>query len=166
MKIIEINNSGTSEEIVSIRYAVRAVMIFDGKIFIEKTTSPKIIMLPGGGVEGQESNDECVIRECKEECGLVVRPIKELFAIREYCRDRQYYSTYTLCEVVDKCEKSLTDKEKTLNMTSEWLDLGDALTQLDALMNKYDGVSEELYGCHYREYLAIKELKSILNEML
>ena len=149
----------------SVRNAVRAVIIFDGKIFVEKTTSPQMLMLPGGGVEEDESNDECIIRECKEECGFVVRPIKELFAIREYCRDRIFFSTYTLCDVVDKCQKSLTDKEKTLNMSCEWQDLGALLSGLDNLIDKYEGVSVELYGCHRREYLAVKEIISILDDI-
>ncbi|MDE6189571.1 MAG: NUDIX domain-containing protein [Clostridia bacterium] len=162
MKTIEIFDGDFSKEKVygDTRNAVRAVIIYDGKLFVEKASTPEMLMLPGGGVENEESVDECVIRECKEECGLIVQPLRELFAIREYFRDRIFYSTYVACEIVGNCENSLTDGEKALNLVCEWQDLGEILSRLKTLMEKYEGVDDELHGCHQREYLAVKELIS------
>ena len=160
MKVIEIFDENYKIDKVynRIRKATRAVIIDKDKLYMERTSSPQMVMLPGGGVEGGESNDECIARECKEECGLIVKPIKHLFAIREYYHDMIFYSVYVQCEIVGKCQKSLTDNEKSLNMTSGWQKCEDALNELNNLMQKYRNSDEELYGCHKREYLAIKEI--------
>lgn len=167
MKVIEIFDDDYSKDksYGYTRNAVRAVIINDGKLLVEYAKTPKMLMLPGGGIEGQESNDECIIRECKEECGLVVNPIKELFAIREYFHDMVFFSTYTLCRIVGEEEKSYTEKEKSLGIVCEWQDLDVVQKQLQELLSEYKGGDEELYGCHYREYLAIKEIANIYNDI-
>ena len=162
MKIIEIFDGNYSKDKLygHTRYAVRAVIINNGKLLVEHASTPKMLMLPGGGIERDESNDECVIRECKEECGLVVEPIKELFAIREYFHELIFFSTYTLCRIVGECEKSYTDNERSLGLVCDWRDGEEILYQLEALMQEYKDGDEELYCCHKREYLAVKELIS------
>ncbi|MDE7079697.1 MAG: NUDIX domain-containing protein [Clostridia bacterium] len=168
MKIIEIFDGNYSKDKAYdfTRYAVRAVIINNGKLFVEYASTPKMVMLPGGGVENGESNDECVIRECKEECGLVVEPIKELFAIREYYHDVVFFSTYTLCRIVGECEKSYTDNEISLNLVCKWQDCEEIIRQIKALMKEYEDGDEELYGCHYREYLALNEIASIYKDII
>ena len=162
MKTIEIfDDDYKSDKVYEYtRNAARAVILQDGKIYVEYAATPKMVMLPGGGVEENESADECIVRECKEECGLIVRPIKELFAIREYYHEIIFYSVYALCEIVGECEKSYTDNEKSLSLVCEWQDCKKALKQIETLIKEYKGVDEELYGCHYREYLALKEIVS------
>lgn len=58
---------------------VRAVIIKDEKILLIKRTKSDLIywVIPGGGVEISETNEEALIRECKEELGVRVK-IKEL----------------------------------------------------------------------------------------
>jgi 8-oxo-dGTP diphosphatase len=36
------------------------------------------LFLPGGGIERKETAEEAVVRETEEECGLLVRPIREV----------------------------------------------------------------------------------------
>lgn len=167
MKIIEIFDSEYSKDKLYnyTRYAVRAVIINKDKLYLEYASTPKMVMLPGGGVEYGESNGECIIRECKEECGVIVNPIKELFAIREYYRNTVFFSTYTLCEIVGRCEISHTENEKTLNLVSEWQERNVAIRQIESLMSEYEDGDEELYGCHKREYLALKEIANIYNDI-
>lgn len=113
---------------------------------------------PGGGFEGDEDAFECAVRECAEECGLIVKPVKPLFNIREYYRDCIFFSAYVLCEIVGECEKHFTEKEKSINIISDWRDMGDVLSDIEDLMKRYKDIDGELYGCHKREYIAIKEL--------
>ena len=43
--------------------------------------------LPGGGREGQETPQECALRETREEVGLILQPVQLVWA-REYQRPR------------------------------------------------------------------------------
>lgn len=58
---------------------VRAVIIKDNKILLIKRTRPNLSywVIPGGGVEEKESNEEALARECLEELGVEVK-VKEL----------------------------------------------------------------------------------------
>ncbi|MDE7337278.1 MAG: NUDIX hydrolase [Clostridia bacterium] len=165
MKVIDIFDCNYTEDkkYGFIRNAARAVIRDKGKLFVEYASTPKMLMLPGGGVENCENYDECVVRECKEECGIAVKPVKKLFAIREYYHEMIFYSVYILCEIIGESEKSLTDNEKSLNMICDWQDCKVLERQLSELMDEYKDVDEELYGCHKREYIAIKEITKILN---
>jgi len=59
---------------------VRAIIIKDNKILTIKRTKPEGIfwVFPGGGVEEGETNEEALIRECREELGVDVK-IDNLF---------------------------------------------------------------------------------------
>ena len=47
--------------------------------------------LPGGGIENNESEIECVKRECLEEFGIVVEPIKKLYILEDMKTIQNYY---------------------------------------------------------------------------
>ena len=51
---------------------VRAVIIQDGRVLTIKRTKPNEIyrVIPGGGVEDKETNEEALAREVKEELGV------------------------------------------------------------------------------------------------
>jgi ADP-ribose pyrophosphatase YjhB (NUDIX family) len=58
---------------------VRAVIIKDGKILLIKRTKPDLVywVVPGGGVENGETNEQALIRECIEELGVNIE-VKDL----------------------------------------------------------------------------------------
>lgn len=164
MKIIEIFDDNYSPNRVyeKIRYAARAVILDGDKIFVEYAKNQPIIMLPGGGREGEESKENCVIRECQEECGLVVNPIKQLFVIKEYFNDVIFHTCYMLCEAVGNCQNNLTETEKSLALKCFYQDIkivcNDSKNILDSIKDK----ESELYGMNYREFLALKEVLNIV----
>lgn len=160
MKTIEIFDGKYSPERVynRVRYAARAVIIDDGRIYIEYAGKGPIIMLPGGGVEIGESKEDCVIRECAEECGLIVKPIKQLFVINEYYDDMLFNTAYMLCEIVGSCQSSPTESEAELSIRSFYQDLKIVINDLKQLLSGIEDKGSQLYGMNYREYLALNEI--------
>lgn len=163
MEVYEIKDAyyRAGKEYRDIRKAVRAV-IFDkeGNILAEKTKKPYVFMLPGGKLEDDESVRDCVIRECAEECGLVVEPEEELFAIKEYYKDKIFYTTYVKCAIKGECIKSLTDNENKLGLNCVWRCLSEAEKTAVKLENFYSSGSE-LEGMHRRERTALGAIKEI-----
>lgn len=164
MKIIEIfdDNYSANRVYERIRYAARAVILDGEKVLIEYAKSKPVIMLPGGGREGDESKETCVIRECQEECGLIVQPIKQLFVIKEYYQDVIFHSCYMLCEVVGNCETNLTASEKELAIKSFYQDVKIVCNDLKNVLDSIQDKESQLYGMNYREYLAAKEILNIV----
>lgn len=70
------------------KFSTRAVIIRDGKIAVQQGAAGDYKLL-GGGVEDGESLHEALIREVREESGLVVIPesIREIGQITERRRD-------------------------------------------------------------------------------
>ena len=62
------------------RPSVRGIIIRDGKIAMVHSLKYDYYKLPGGGINKGESHKETLIREVKEETGLIVKPA----TIREY----------------------------------------------------------------------------------
>ncbi|MDE6274961.1 MAG: NUDIX hydrolase [Clostridia bacterium] len=164
MKIIEIFDDNYSDNKIyeRNRYAVRAVILNGNKVFVEYAKSKPIIMLPGGGVEGEESKEACIIRECQEECGLVVKPLKQLFVIKEYYNDIIFHSSYMLCEAVDNCQPNPTEAEMQLKVKNFYQDIAIVCSDLKGILDNIQDKESELYGMNYREYLAVKEILNIV----
>ena len=111
------------------KYAVRAIILKDGlaAMQISKYGDYKI---PGGTVEPGESYEQALIREVREETGLVVDPftITEIGEIEEIRQDqffkgRKYicHSLYYRCEVLPEAvETDRTDNEISKGYKLEW----------------------------------------------
>ena len=57
-----------------IRPSVRGIIMKNGKIALVHTGKFDYYRFPGGGIETGETKEEALIREVKEESGLVVIP--------------------------------------------------------------------------------------------
>jgi len=59
----------------------RAIIINDNKLvsMYREFDDRSFYVFPGGGMEGNESEEECVIREVYEEFGITVKPIKKVY---------------------------------------------------------------------------------------
>lgn len=115
-----------------IRPSARAIIIKDNKIYMVHSLVYDYYKFPGGGIENDESNIDALIRETKEEAGLIV--IKD--SIKEYgyvhrkhkSIDPNYeifdqYNYYYLCDVENNILKqNLDDYEKEEKYTLELID--------------------------------------------
>ena len=60
-----------------------AVVVRDGRMLVIRRSgsvvAPLTICFPGGGIEGDESEEEALIREFREEVGVTLRPLRRLW---------------------------------------------------------------------------------------
>lgn len=113
------------------REAVRAIIIKNGKVALVKSLKEKHYKFPGGGIEENESHIDTLIRETKEETGLVIKPntIKEcglILEIRKSIYNDDIFeqkSYYYFAEVEDiVLRQELSETEKELQYVLEWVD--------------------------------------------
>lgn len=72
------------------RPSVRGIIRKDGKIAMMHSKKYNYYKLPGGGMEPEESLEETLIREVREESGLIIKPetIKEFGYVRRIEKGR------------------------------------------------------------------------------
>lgn len=90
-----------------IRNAVRAVIVRDGEILVQKKWSESRgdwFTLPGGGQDVHESLTDALLRECEEEIGGSVE-IGDLLHVADFYKQREtdYPSTRHLVEFLFAC---------------------------------------------------------------
>ena len=93
-----------------VRNAVKAIIIVENKIALIHNKKYDVFVFPGGGIENGETDVDALIRETKEEAGLIIKPssILEFGKIVEIRKDRKADGIYErhdyfyLCEVEDK----------------------------------------------------------------
>lgn len=102
----------------STRPSVRGIIFRDGKLALIHNGKFDYYMFPGGGIEEGESHEEALIREVKEESGLVVIPesIHEYGSALRLSKSNHFENTifeqknyYYLCETQDTIETTEFD---------------------------------------------------------
>ncbi len=75
------------------RVRARAIIIKEDKLLsMYRERDGRIFYtFPGGGMEGQESEEDCVKREVFEEFGIVVKPIKKLYTYESQNSIEHFY---------------------------------------------------------------------------
>ncbi len=75
------------------RRRVRAIIIKDGKIvsMYREREGRIFYTFPGGGMEGNETEEDCVKREVMEEFGLTVSPIKKVYTYESQSSVEHFY---------------------------------------------------------------------------
>ena len=117
------------------RPSVRGIIVRDGKIAMMHSVKYNYYKLPGGGIEGQETFEEALIREVREESGLVVIPnsIKEFGYVRRIEKGKIedifiQENYYFLCETEDDMvAQNLDDYEADEEFTLEYVSIEDAI---------------------------------------
>ena len=112
------------------RPSVRGVIISDGKVAMVHSLKYDYYKFPGGGIDQGESHLSGLIREVKEESGLIVIPhsVKELGNVirAEAGKGEEIFyqeNFYYLCHVEDTTElQDLDDYEADEHFTLEWIE--------------------------------------------
>lgn len=118
------------------RYGVRAI-IKNGNSFAMQKSNAGEYKIPGGGVEQGESFVQALLREVREETGLLVNPdtiteLGEVLEIKkdEFSENQKYiaHSLYYICEVLsDTVETAMTESELEHGFHLEWARLEDII---------------------------------------
>ena len=120
---------------MSIRSAAKAIIIKDQKVLLNKCRDEKIgiyYTLPGGGQHQYETLHEAVIRECLEETGYTVVPVRFAALHEEIqtdpevrAKDPDYaHKIYHIfvCELANEKAEEPTEKDIS-QIASEWIDI-------------------------------------------
>jgi mutator protein MutT len=90
---------------------VAAIIEKGGKFLITKRLEKSHLghcwEFPGGKLEPGESLEECAIRECQEEIGVQVKPIKKIRELRHTYPEIRVHLHFILCEFVSGDPKPL-----------------------------------------------------------
>ena len=136
------------------RHSVRGIIIRDGKIAMDYVQKHGCYKFPGGGSEGDETKIETLVREVREEAGLVVKPETvrpygivtrtQLSRIGDrYCQDNFYY----LCDAEDRIvPQELTQSESESGYRLVFVDPHEAIRTSrasDYCKNRFIGVQIE-----------------------
>ena len=115
-----------------VRPSARSIIIKDKKIAMVHSIKYNYYKFPGGGIEGDESKENALIRETLEEAGLVIIPntIKEYGYVHRIQKsdytDADYFvqdNYYYLCSCEEKiAEQKLDDYESDEKFTLEFIE--------------------------------------------
>jgi 8-oxo-dGTP pyrophosphatase MutT (NUDIX family) len=154
MKAVDIFGANQLHEIKKCRIACRGFVVENGKILICHEIVDKQFFSPGGGIEKDETLEECCVREICEETGIVTKVNSHLITVNEYYEDWQFITHYFICEAVGEANTHLTNEEVRRGLVPEWIDI----EFIRDLWSRHDEFTrEETRGSYLREYTALCE---------
>ncbi|MBT2691758.1 NUDIX domain-containing protein [Bacillus sp. ISL-55] len=147
------------------RVAIRAIIMKNNRILLVQSNRGDY-KFPGGGLEENESHDECLIREVREETGYIHCAVKDKVGIvierrlDEYTDNALFQMTshYYLCNLAtdEKDSQQLDEYEAILDFTPKWVSLDEAIKQNESLIDQFKENS-----WLKRETFALRQLKEV-----
>ena len=120
---------------MGVRSTVKALILNDGKILLNKCVDKNngdYYSLPGGGQHQYETIYQALVRECLEETGYTIIPIKLVGLCEEISmseESRKNFPEYAhkmyhvfLCEL-EKNEKQIPTEKDEMQINSEWISI-------------------------------------------
>lgn len=135
------------------RWACRGIIIDDGKLLLSYLSNTDTWMLPGGGMENDETPEQCCRREVAEETGFVISTDECVVEMTEYYESKRYVTYYFAGKITGRTDAVLTEAEQAFGLQPRWLDLDEAI-RIFSEHEKYTD-EEEKRGLYEREYRAL-----------
>lgn len=149
-------------------------IVFDNenKIALVGNKVNSYYLLPGGGIDEDESIEDGITRECKEEIGCDVTLLNNLGIIEDYRnRDKKHCINHchTAKLIGEKGELKLTEEEEKNGLHVIWVPLDEAIEILEKEVELLKKGEIKFYNTGYnilRDHLFLKELKKnyLINE--
>ena len=138
-----------------VRVGCRGLVIKDNKVLLSCEERTGVYMSPGGGLENNETLEECVVRELQEETGFLVKPVKAFVKVKEYAYEVLWENNYFICEIVGECDRHLTESEEYNKVSAKWVDIDKAIE----IFGEYQSYPTDKASLYLREYTILKKLK-------
>jgi 8-oxo-dGTP diphosphatase len=154
MKIEMFDNGLTKEDIKDQprRVACRGIVRKGNTLLITRIPKHEIYMFPGGGIEKDETPQECCKREVLEETGVIVEVLEETVSITEVFEDSIWTNIYFLCTCVKETNSvQFTEEEIDLELEYMWMDEEKVM---DIFANSM-GNHPHAPNIHQREFLGL-----------
>ncbi len=158
MKTIDIYGKYYNENPSKVRETCRAIIVKDEKLLISYETKTDQLMMPGGGLESQETYEQCLIREIEEETGYIIEVKEKIVTINEYYGDTLWINHYYTCNIVGNGSVKLSQEEMQEGMTAKWINWNECLNVFKSF--EHDpccGTGGFKVGLYKREYTALTE---------
>ncbi len=156
MKELEILGANRFDTWTEHRVACRGIVIREEQILLSYEAKTDLYMLPGGGAEGEETQEECCRREIAEETGILVDVGDHFLTMKEYYEEWCFETHFFVCVPAGETVRNLTVREQEVCMVPQWVSQEKALA-IFSRHQEYASTNEEKRGIYLREYLALKE---------
>lgn len=150
------------------RPSARAIIFKEDKIALVYSKKEKYFKFPGGGIRGDEDKKEALIREVREEVGLVVIPdtIKEFGIVMRRQKSTVSEDTifeqenfYYFCDVEDEAvSQELDDYESEAEFVLRVVDIDEAIA-VNAAYSSADSFNEVMIKREKRVLEMIKQIR-------
>lgn len=141
------------------RTACRGIILDGSRILLSYETKTDQWMLPGGGLEENESEEACCIREIAEETGVLAEVSACRLEIDEYYEDWKWVNKYFIGKAVGQTEINQTAREREVGMVPRWVAI-EEIKEIFSRHQSYADTDEMRRGMYLREYSALTELIS------
>lgn len=138
------------------RIACRGILVQGSSILLSYETNTDQWFVPGGGLEENETPEECCIREMREETGCAVSIIRPYVTVEEYYGDWLFVHQYFLCQLAGCVKRSPTQEEQENGLEPRWISVAEAM---DVFSNyqEYAQIDKMKFGTYYREYRVLNQ---------
>lgn len=160
MEILDIYGENRFEEHTKTREACRGIVVADDKVLLAYEVNTDQWFIPGGGLEFNESFEECCVRELAEETGYIVKPHEQYLTINEYYEEWFFTSHYFVCDFIGKTQRKLTKREALVGLEPRWISLKEAI-EIFSKHQEYADENEMKRGAYLKEYKALSNFVRI-----
>lgn len=154
MKLLNIYGDNRHKKHTKTREACRGILISEEKILLTYEVNTDQWFIPGGGLEINESLEDCCVRELAEETGCIVKTNKHYLKINEYYEEWFFISHYFVCDFIGETKRKLTEREVEVGLEPKWISLNEAI-EIFSKHQEYACENEMKRGAYLREYNAL-----------